>query len=284
MSADQEMSYGEDYGFIPATSVRSGEGVEVAEDLYCHSVQIVNIAFIGKPDQDEYVLVDAGMPHSANAIIEAAEGRFGAGKRPSAILLTHGHFDHVGAIIELIEHWQIPVYAHKLELPYLTGVKSYPEPDPGVEGGMVAKLSGFFPNEPIDLGQHVQPLPDDGTVPFLPDFRWIATPGHTDGHVSFYRESDGALIAGDAFVTVRQEYLYKVITQQFEISGPPRYFTPDWTLAKASVERLAALRPQFAITGHGRPTAGEELAAGLQRLANEFDIAAKPDYGKYVEA
>ncbi|TYP78078.1 MBL fold metallo-hydrolase [Paenibacillus methanolicus] len=283
MSEDQEMTYGEDYGYIPATSVRSGVGVEVSADLYCHAVQIVNIAFVGQPGRDGYVLVDAGMPRSADAIIEAAEERFGANTRPSAILLTHGHFDHVGAIIELIEHWRVPVYAHELELPYLTGRKSYPEPDPSVEGGMVAKLSGFFPNEPIDLGHHVQPLPEDGTVPFLPDFRWIATPGHTEGHVSFFREKDRALIAGDAFVAVRQEYLYKVVTQQFEISGPPRYFTPDWTQAKASVERLAALRPQLAITGHGRPAGGEELAAGLKRLADDFDKMAKPEYGKYIE-
>ncbi|MFB9325549.1 MBL fold metallo-hydrolase [Paenibacillus aurantiacus] len=277
------MNYGEDYRYIPATSVRSGEGVEVAPDLYCHTVQIVNIAFVGAPDGDSFVLVDAGMPQSANAIIEAAENRFGAGKRPSAILLTHGHFDHVGAIIELIEHWKVPVYAHKLELPYLTGQKSYLEPDPSVEGGLVAKLSGYFPSEPIDLGRHVQPLPDDGTVPFLPDFHWIATPGHTEGHVSFFREADRALLAGDAFVAVRQEYLYKVITQQFEISGPPRYFTPDWKQAKASVRLLEALHPLAAITGHGRPAAGEELIEGLKKLADHFEELAIPDHGKYVE-
>lgn len=283
MSVDQEMSYGEDYGYIPATSVRSGEGAEVAAGLYCHTVQIVNIVFVGEAGSDDFVLVDAGMPHSADAIIEVAEERFGAGKAPRAIVLTHGHFDHVGAVIELIEHWKVPVYAHRLELPYLTGLKSYPEPDPGVEGGLVAKLSGFFPNEPIYLGSHVQPLPEDGTVPFLPDFRWIATPGHTEGHVSLFREKDRALIAGDAFVSVRQEYLYKVITQQFEISGPPRYFTPDWTQAETSVQRLAALHPLVAITGHGRPAAGEELTAGLNRLAIEFDESAVPDFGKYVQ-
>ena len=55
-------------------------------------------------------------------------------------------------------------------------------------------------------------LPSDGTVPHLPDFKWIHTPGHTPGHISLFREKDQALIVGDAFVTVKQEYLYKVLT------------------------------------------------------------------------
>src|SRR5690606_34164201 len=110
-------------------------------------------------------------------------------------------------------------------------------PDPTVEGGMVAKMSSLFPKEPINLGKHVEPLPSDGSVPHMPGFRWIHTPGHSPGHVSFFRDSDRALIAGDAFVTVKQEYLYKVITQEQEISGPPRYFTTDWKAAKESVQK-----------------------------------------------
>ena len=62
------------------------------------------------------------------------------------------------------------------------------EPDPTVEGGMVAKMSPLFPNEPIDLGNNVKALPTDGTVPHMPEFRWIHTPGHTPGHISLFRE------------------------------------------------------------------------------------------------
>ena len=180
--------------------------------------------------------MDAGMPESANKIISVTEERFGANSRPKAIILTHGHFDHVGAIIDLVKYWQIPVFAHELELPFLTGEKSYPEPDPTVEGGMIAKLSPIFPNEPINLGSQVEILPSDGSVPYMPGFRWIHTPGHTPGHISLFREKDRALIAGDAFVTVKQESLYKVLTQEQEISGPPRYFTPDWK--QESVKKL----------------------------------------------
>ncbi|WP_027409672.1 MBL fold metallo-hydrolase [Anoxybacteroides tepidamans] len=278
----EELHYGGDYRLIPATSIASGIGVDVLPDLYCYTIQIVNICFVGRPATGEFVLIDAGMPKTADDIIAVSEKRFGAHSRPKAIVLTHGHFDHVGAIIELVQHWDVPVYAHEAELPYLTGKERYPEPDPSVEGGLIAKISPLFPNEPIDLGHHVRPLPSDGTIPELPDFRWIHTPGHAPGHVSLFRESDRALIAGDAFVTVRQDSLYKVFTQQTEITGPPRYYTVDWDAARESVRKLAALRPSVAITGHGAPVSGEELEKGLEKLARDFDRIALPDYGKYV--
>ncbi|GGA22966.1 MBL fold metallo-hydrolase [Psychrobacillus lasiicapitis] len=280
---DSNISYGDDYKFIPATSIASGIGIEVLPDIYCHTVQIVNICLVGKPGSSEFVLVDAGMPHSAENIISAVEERVGAGSKPSAIILTHGHFDHVGGIIELVNKWEVPVYAHPLELPFLTGKESYPKPDPTVEGGMVAKMSPMFPIDPINLGNNIKELPSDGTIPHMPDFRWIHTPGHSPGHVSFYRERDGLLIAGDAFVTVKQEYLYKVLTQEQEISGPPRYLTTDWVAARESVEKLAELKPKIAVTGHGLPMSGDLLTSNLRLLVTDFEKIAIPDYGKYVD-
>ncbi|MFD1705533.1 MBL fold metallo-hydrolase [Siminovitchia sediminis] len=275
------MSYGDDYKFIPATSINSGSGIEIKPDIYSHTIQIVNVCFIGSPD-DTFVLVDAGMPHSSEQILSVTEKRFGPNAKTEAIILTHGHFDHVGALIELVEQWGVPVYAHELELPYLTGQKSYPEPDTTVEGGMVAKMSPMFPIEPINLGHQVKALPSDGTVPHAPGFRWIHTPGHTEGHVSFFREKDRVLLAGDAFVTVKQEYLYRVFTQEKEISGPPRYLTPDWSSSWASVKKLQQLQPSVAITGHGVPMEGEELTMKLDKLVKDFHQIAIPDHGKYV--
>ncbi|MBA4538337.1 MBL fold metallo-hydrolase [Bacillus aquiflavi] len=279
---DEQMNYGSDYKYIPATSIGSGTGVEVLPDLFSYTVQIVNIHLIGNLKTKEFVLVDAGMPNSAEQIISVIESRFGTNSRPKAIILTHGHFDHVGAVIELVKHWEVPVYAHELEMPFLVGQKSYPEPDPTVEGGMVAKMSPMFPNEPINLGKSVIPLPSDGSVPHMTGFKWIHTPGHTPGHVSLFRENDRALIVGDAFVTVKQEYLYKVLTQKQEISGPPRYLTTDWKAAKESVMKLEALKPTVALTGHGLPMSGELLTESLEKLVKHFDEIAKPDYGRYV--
>ena len=279
---DQQMNYGEDYKFIPASSINNGIGKEVLPDLYCYTVQIVNVILAGDPASDDFVLIDAGMPQSADSIIRAVEDRFGAGSKPKAIILTHGHFDHVGAIIELIQQWNVPVYAHEMELPFLQGEKSYPEPDTTVEGGMVAKMSKFFPIEPIQLGDSVRALPDDGTVPYLPEYRWIHTPGHSPGHISLFRDRDGALIVGDAFVTVKQEYLYEVFMQEKEISGPPRYLTTDWVAAEESVKLLKNLNPTVAITGHGVPFIGKKLSKSLQHLVEDFEDLAKPDYGKYI--
>ena len=208
MNKETNMHYGADYKYIPTTSITSGTGIEVLPDLYQFTVQIVNILLIGNPEAEEkFVLIDAGMPKSSEMIITAVEERFGEGRRPEAIILTHGHFDHVGALIELVEEWDVPVYIHELEMPYVTGEKRYPEPDASVEGGLVAKMSPMFPNEPIDLGNRVQQLPTDGNVPHLPEFRWIHTPGHSPGQVSLFREKDRALIAADAFVTVKQDSL-----------------------------------------------------------------------------
>ena len=101
------------------------------------------------------------------------------------------------------------------------------------------------------------------------------------GHISLFREKDRTLIAGDAFVTVKQEYLYKVITQEQEISTP-RYLTTDWKATKESVIKLEELKPLVAITGHGIPMSGELLSTSLKTLVQEFDKIAVPDYGKYI--
>ncbi len=93
------------------TSVSSGKLREVAPDVAYYTNQIVNLVMIGTPGSD-WVLVDAGMPKSGDEIIKVAEERFGINKPPQAIILTQGHFDHVGSIVDLILKWSVAVYAH----------------------------------------------------------------------------------------------------------------------------------------------------------------------------
>jgi glyoxylase-like metal-dependent hydrolase (beta-lactamase superfamily II) len=130
----------------------------------------------------------------------------------------------------------------------------------------------------------VQPFPEDGAVPGMPGWRWIHTPGHTEGHVSLWRESDRTLIAGDAFITTKQESAYAVATQRPELHGPPMYFTPDWVSAASSVRKLAALQPELVITGHGRALQGPEMRQSLDTLARDFEKVAVPEHGRYVGA
>lgn len=280
---DEELHESKDKKFIPMTSITSGAGQEIINDVYYYTDQIVNISFIGFPNEGEWVLVDAGLPNAAAEIRSVVVDRFGRHSKPSAIILTHGHFDHVGGLLELIEEWDVPVYAHELEIPYLIGEKSYPKPDSSVEGGFLARISGMYPNEPINIGHAVEALPSDNSIPGLDDWKWIHTPGHSPGHVSLYRENDSLLISGDAFLTVRQDSFYKVLMQSEEVNGPPRYLTTDWESAKESVEKLEALRPKIVVPGHGSAMKGEKLTKGLAKLVQTFDQSAIPDYGRYVE-
>lgn len=270
--------------FQPLTSIRSGNGVQVTPDVYGFTTQIVNVYMIGDPAiSKDWVLVDSGMPLRAEKILSAAAERFGEDHQLQAILLTQGHFDHVGGLIDILEQHPVPVYAHPDELPYITGKKDYPKGDSTVEGGLVAKISPEFPTEGIDISPHAHPLPVDGLVPGLPDWKWIHTPGYTEGHVSYFREQDRLLIVGDAFLTVQQDSLFNVISQKTNISGPPPSFTLNWIAAKNSVQKLAALNPSIAAPGHGKPVMGAELAEGLAKLSARFDEIAKPDHGRFVD-
>lgn len=269
----------------PATIEPRGHSrTVVADGVYCIELSIVNVYTIGRigARDREWVLVDAGLHLSAPKIIESAARIYGAESRPSAIVLTHAHFDHVGALKQLAAHWECAVYAHPLEMPYLTGRSSYPPPDPMVGGGAMAWLSMMYPKHPIDISEYVLTLPADGSVPGVQGWRWIHTPGHTPGHVALFRDSDRTLIAGDAFVTTRQESMICALTKPPVLNGPPAYFTPDWRKAELSVQILADLEPDVAATGHGHPMRGERLREELHMLADNFREIAVPRRGRYV--
>ena len=243
-------------------------------------VLIVNVFAVGT--SDGWVLVDAALNGSAARIKSWAREHFGA-VPPHAIVLTHGHFDHVGALDELIEEWDVPVYVQAAELPYVTGERSYPAPDPSVGGGLMARMAATYPRGPIDIGGRAVVLPMDGTIPHLDGWRSIHTPGHTAGHVSLFRDADRTLIVGDACCTTKQESVLAVATQKPELHGPPSYYTTDWEAARDSVRRLAALEPAFIAPSHGRPMSGVDTADALDQLAARFDEVARPEQGRYVD-
>ncbi|MBC8054620.1 MAG: MBL fold metallo-hydrolase [Sphingobacteriaceae bacterium] len=262
------------------------EYYKVAPGVWGMKIVFVNIYIIaaGENSGNNWVLVDAGLKGSGEKIIRMAEDLFGEGTKPSAVIITHGHFDHVGALEELLEVWDVPVYAHYLELPYLKGISSYPPPDPMVGGGLMSLMSWTFPKKPKDLGTKVHRLAANSyDLPELPDWQFIHTPGHSPGQISLFRELDRTLISADAFVTTKQESAFSVMTQKHVLSGPPKYFTIDWIAAKESVEKLLDLRPHAAATGHGYPMYGDELLNSLTNLVENFEDEAVPKYGRYVK-
>lgn len=243
----------------------------------------VNVFIVRNNHSSNWILVDTGLKTSAPKIKKMIAKVMEPGASPMAIIMTHGHFDHRGSLKQLADEWQVPVYAHHLEMPYLTGKSSYPPPDSTVGGGAMASLAFMYPKKPIDVVEHLNELPEKGVIPGIPEWKWIHTPGHTPGHISLFRESDGVLIAGDAFVTTNQESVFAVFTQKKELHGPPKYFTPDWGAAARSVKELAALEPSVLASGHGHTMYGDQARKDLNKLSRKFWQLAMPSKGRYVK-
>jgi glyoxylase-like metal-dependent hydrolase (beta-lactamase superfamily II) len=251
---------------------------EIARDVAVVPMLIANAYLAG--NASSWVLVDSGTPGSRRPIRQAAAKRFGAGARPKAIVLTHGHFDHAGAAAALADEWGVPVYVHPLEIPFLTGRSHYPPLDSSPPGFFSA-LSRFFPSTTTTLGDRLKKL-DLARAPaeleaWATHWECHHTPGHTMGHVSFFRREDGVLLAGDAVTTMNLDSLVDTVLKRRQICRPPVPATMDWVRARQSVEMLAALRPRVVAAGHGLPV--EDAANELQRLANHFPI---PVRGRYV--
>jgi glyoxylase-like metal-dependent hydrolase (beta-lactamase superfamily II) len=241
--------------------------------VYCLPVLGSNVYFVGSGSL--WVLIDAGWGNKAPAIREAAESVFGPRTRPAAIILTHAHPDHDGSAAELARLWGLPVCVHRDDAPLLTGdvLSNWDLLDP-VGRWTMTPLRLLLPRRTLDrmtasgLKDVARSLPDDdSTVPGLPDWKCVPTPGHSAGHVAFFRESDGVAIVGDAVLTAP---LFGLLTFRQKITPPPRISTWDWRRAKRSVATLAALRPRVLAAGHGVPMVGPYVARDLQDFSDRF--------------
>lgn len=249
---------------------------DVAAGVRGLRIAFVNVFAVTHPDHS-WTLIDAGLPFTASAIQNWAK-KF-TDTPPNAIVLTHGHFDHVSAARDLADAWNVFIYAHPLEAPHLKGQKEYPAPNFAAGGGTMSLLSPLYPAGPIDLGNRLRLSPSEGRsgLAEMPGWEIMHTPGHTPGHVSFFRKEDRCLIVGDAFCTTKPESFFDAaITQPPELHGPPAYFTSDWDLARRSVQRLSRLDAVVVAPGHGQPLSGAMLPIKLRELAQHFDEVAEP--------
>ncbi len=142
----------------------------------------------------------------------------------------------------------------------------------------MAFLSRFMPSRARDLGDRVRELKIN-QVPGAVGWEWLATPGHSPGHVSFFRPSDRVLLAGDAFATMNMDSWTGLVTGKRSLSRAGAPFNTDWDATISSVRQLAALRPNVAGCGHGIPRCDTELPARLERFAERLRA---PRSGRYV--
>ncbi len=248
---------------------------EIAPGVAWLPTSFVNAYFVGDPG-GAWTLVDTGLPGFGNKVRAEAWRRFN--RKPNAIILTHGHFDHAGNALMLANEWQVPIYCHRLELPYLTGRSPYPPPDPTV-GGFLAQASRMMPSRGCDLTPWIRELPANGAINELPDWRWVPTPGHSPGHISLFRENDHVLLAGDALATVDMDSYAGALTNQQKLWRAGTPFICDWAAAEESVLKLAELKPKIIACGHGTPMDVLYLPQRLHYFASEFPI---PAHGRYV--
>ena len=238
---------------------------EVLEDILLLDLSDATACMVGFPENtvDGWFLVDTGPEAAAGFIIEQARERFWR-QKPRAILLTHGHVKHAGAAGKLADIWNVPVYMHPLEMPYLTALADYPRPDSRETDRLEHKMEAY-PKGGINLSFHSVPLPLDRSVPGMRGWQWVHTPGHTAGHVSFFRPGDGTLIVGDAF-TGKQEDLFDAAALHPDAGRQFEYTTADWSASLNSFRRLRDLNASLSILSHGKPLPGDVFQKQLDLL------------------
>jgi glyoxylase-like metal-dependent hydrolase (beta-lactamase superfamily II) len=252
---------------------------EIAREVYCLGPKgrtQTDVYFVGS--RSSWVLIDAGWEKDGPAIRQAAEAVFGRDARPAAILLTHAHPDHDGSALELAKNWDRPVHVHPNELPLASGDFAAITAAAGPLDTWVVlplmRVLGRRRREAMlarsSLRGVARAFDPAAGVPGLADWECIPTPGHTPGHVSFFRPSDRVLITGDAVVTMRVNSIEGLVLQRDGLSGPPWYTSWNWRMAKASVVTLARHEPLVLAGGHGTPMTGAGTAAALHAFAERF--------------
>lgn len=270
---------------------------EIAAGVHClevgKGITRSNVYFVRSGPS--WALIDTGSAGCGPPIHEAAESLFGKGAAPAAILLTHDHPDHAGSTRHLAQRWGCPVYLHADELPLAMVDEStfFPTYDaystsagrwvpPPLDRWMVLPMMHLVPRRrrasmlsDASFKDAARALDPGGAVPGLADWRYLPTPGHTPGHVAFFRPADRVLIAGDAVVTVDLNSLWGFLRWRLRrsrprLSGPPWYTTWNRRAARQSVASVARLDPLVVASGHGPPMSGARVSQELRALAGRL--------------
>ena len=141
-----------------------------------------NCYLIGNPETEQVLIIDPGA--DADAIREEIRSM---NMMPAAILLTHGHFDHIGAVRELLTVYDIPVVAGKGAEDFL---KDYGKVAPGAFQEHFTETQMHFP---IAKYAEDEELIEYGGFPIT----CLATPGHTEDGMCYFFPTESVLFSGD---------------------------------------------------------------------------------------
>ena len=180
------------------------------------------------------VLVDASARFATRSILKQLEG-----KPLRAHALTHAHPDHQGASHAVCERFGVPFWVGKLDVPAAENPKLIGERQPNHFVAQLFAKTMTGPGHPVDRALN------EGDE--VGSFKVIETPGHSAGHVAFWRESDRVLLLGDV---LNSADVYTLIPGLRE---PKPYFTPDPAENRRSARKLALLEPELVLFGHGPP-------------------------------
>src|SRR3954452_2968769 len=178
------------------------------------------------------------------------------GKAITAHALTHAHADHQGASSAICTTLRVPFWVGRGDVEAAEGgpevISRHQRPGP------INRFQKRFwtgPGHPVDRA-----LAEGDTVG---EFTVLDTPGHSAGHVSYWRERDRVLILGDVVNTMN------LMTTRKGLQEPPELFTPDPARNRESIRRLAALRPALVCAGHGPPLCDPDaFAAFAEKIPN----------------
>jgi hydroxyacylglutathione hydrolase len=202
----------------------------------------INVFLVGD------VLVDAGTRFAKNRILRQLRGH-----AVHTHVLTHAHPDHQGATHAVCERLNIPVWCGQNDADAVEHPELIRERQPGASINRVIWRVWAGPGHPVERRLH------EGDE--VAGFKVIDVPGHSEGHIALWRESDSVLIAGDVLNSMN------LVTTIPGLQEPPAPFTPDPARNRESIKRIAALEPRVACFGHG-PVWRDP--AGLSALAAQL--------------
>jgi glyoxylase-like metal-dependent hydrolase (beta-lactamase superfamily II) len=217
--------------------------VELAPGLHAVSLVSSRGFLITEP---EMTLIDAGLPGSRRPL-ERYLARLGRSMGElRRIACTHGHPDHIGGVREMTADTDAEVYLHPADIAGLkiTLREAWTARDRG-------KLIAWFTRGP----HKATPINDGDVLPVLGGLQVIHTPGHTPGSVCFYAPRHRILFTGDMLQVIKGR-----------ITFAHRYFSSDFAMACASVERLTDYDVRTIAFSH-YPAWTDDANGELARLA-----------------